>query len=118
MKYIRQLAIILGVPFAGEVLYEVLPLPIPASIYGLILMLVLLESGVVKFDAIKDVGQFMLNIMTITFVPSTVGVMTAVEELKTFYMPILIALFVITIIVMVVTGKVCQAVLERRGKNE
>ena len=117
MKYIRQLAIILGVTFAGELVYEILNLPVPASIYGLIIMLILLESGLVKFNAIKDVGQFMLNIMTITYVPSTDRIMTAAKKLKSFLMPILISLFVITIIVMIVTGRVSQFVLERTGKK-
>ncbi len=119
MKYLNQIAIIFGVSFAGEMVYSFLGLPIPASIYGLIIMMVLLETKIVKFEQIKDVGSFMLNVMIVTFVPSTVGVMTAVEELKTFLIPILIVLFLVTVIVMVVTGRVSQFVIERRcGKDE
>lgn len=105
MKYLNQIAIIFGVSFAGEIVYRFLGLPIPASIYGLIIMMILLETKIIKFEQIKDVGSFMLNIMIVTFVPSTVGVMTAVEELKTFLIPILIVLFLVTVIVMVVTGR-------------
>ena len=57
--------------------------------------------------------------MIVTFVPSTVGVMTAIEDLKSFLIPILIVLFIVTVIVMVVTGRVSQFVIERRcGKDE
>lgn len=118
MKYINQLTIIMGVSFVGEALHKLLALPVPASIYGLIIMMILLESGIVKFENIKDTGTFMLNIMIITFVPSTVGVMTAVEDLKSFIIPILVALFVITFIVMVITGRVTQFVLERKEKKK
>ncbi len=118
MKYLSQLAIIIGVSFVGEILHKVLGLPVPASIYGLIIMMILLESGIVKFDNIKDTGTYMLNIMIVTFVPSTVGVMTAVDELKSFIIPILVALFVITFIVMVVTGRVTQFVLERKENKK
>ena len=119
MKYLNQIAIIFGVSFVGEMVYSFLGLPIPASIYGLIIMMILLETKIVKFEQIKDVGSFMLNVMIVTFVPSTVGVMTAVEELKTFLIPILIVLFLVTVIVMVVTGRVSQFVIERRcGKDE
>ena len=118
MKYINQLTIIMGVSFVGEALHKLLALPVPASIYGLIIMMILLESGIVKFENIKDTGTFMLNIMIITFVPSTVGVMTAIEDLKSFIIPILVALFVITFIVMVVTGRVTQFVLERKEKKK
>ena len=44
MKYIRQFVIILFISFIGEALKYVLPLPIPASIYGLVLMFVLLGN--------------------------------------------------------------------------
>ena len=119
MKYLKQIAIIFGTAFAGEIIHEMLGLPVPASIYGLVIMLLLLESGIVKFEYVKDVGSFMLNIMIITFIPSTVGVMTAAEELKSFLIPILLALFVVTVIVMVVTGRISQFVLERRsGRDE
>ena len=118
MKYLNQRAIIFGVSFVGEVVYKFLGLPIPASIYGLIIMMILLETKIIKFEQIKDVGSFMLNIMIVTFVPSTVGVMTAVEELKTFLIPILIVLFLVTVIVMVVTGRVSQFVIERRCSKD
>ena len=66
MKHISQIATIMGVSFLGEMLYKFLGLPIPASIYGLILMLMLLETKVVKFEKIKDTGTFILNIMILT----------------------------------------------------
>ena len=52
----------MGVSFVGEALHKLLALPVPASIYGLIIMMILLESGIVKFENIKDTGTFMLNI--------------------------------------------------------
>lgn len=119
MKYLNQIAIIFGVSFVGELFYQFLGLPIPPSIYGLIIMMILLETKIIKFEQIKDVGSFMLNIMIVTFIPSTVGVITAVEELKEFIIPILLVLFVVTAIVMIVTGRATQFVIERRqGKNE
>ena len=42
MKYFRQFFIILAISFVGEILHMVLPLPVPASIYGLVLMLLAL----------------------------------------------------------------------------
>ena len=36
----------MAVSFVGEILHAVLPLPIPASIYGLVLMLALLMTGI------------------------------------------------------------------------
>lgn len=63
MKYIRQFVIILFISFIGEVLKYVLPLPIPASIYGLVLMFILLETKVLKVEAVQDAGKFLIEIM-------------------------------------------------------
>ena len=53
----------MAVSFVGEILHAVLPLPIPASIYGLVLMLALLMTGALKLDAVEDAGKFMIEIM-------------------------------------------------------
>ena len=48
MKYLRQFCIILLVSALGEGLHILLPLPVPASVYGLVLMLGALASGILK----------------------------------------------------------------------
>ena len=54
MKYVKQFAIILLVSLAGELMSFLLPLPVPASIYGLVLMLFSLLTGLIKLDAVHD----------------------------------------------------------------
>ncbi|MCI1930179.1 MAG: CidA/LrgA family protein [Clostridia bacterium] len=116
MKYIKQFMIIFGITFLGEVIYKLLDFPIPAGIYGLVILLLFLQTGILKFDEIKDVGEFLLDILAITFVPSTVGIVTASDDLKQFLIPILLALFVVTFIVFGITGRVSQFFLERKHK--
>ena len=53
MKYLKQFAIILAVCLVGEGLKALLPLPIPASIYGLVLMLAALMSGLLKLEQVE-----------------------------------------------------------------
>ena len=53
MKYVRQFLIILVVSFAGELLNFLLPLPVPASIYGLVIMLLCLMTGLIPLDAVS-----------------------------------------------------------------
>lgn len=73
MKYIRQLVIILAVSFAGELLRLWIPLPIPASIYGLVLLLLGLMSGVIPVERVKDTGAFLIEILPLMFIPAAVG---------------------------------------------
>ena len=120
MKYIRQFVIILFISFIGEALKYVLPLPIPARIYGLVLMFVLLETKVLKVEAVQDAGKFLIEIMPLMFIPAGVGLLNAWDTLKPVLIPIIVILFVSTIVVMGVSGKVTQTMIEaeERKKNE
>ena len=120
MKYIRQFVIILFISFIGEALKYVLPLPIPASIYGLVLMFVLLETKVLKLEAVQDAGKSLIEIMPMMFIPAGVGLLNAWDTLKPVLIPIIVILFVSTIVVMGVSGKVTQTMIEaeERKKNE
>ena len=117
MRYVRQLGVILGVSFAGELLRRALPLPIPASVYGLCLMLVLLCSGMVKADAIRQTANLLIELMPLMFVPATVGVMQSWDLLKGALIPFLVAITLITAIVMGVTALIVQK-LEGGAKHD
>ena len=72
MRFMKQFGVILAITFLGEILRYVIPLPIPASIYGLVLMLLALKSGVVKLDQVKETGDFLIEIMPMLFIPAAV----------------------------------------------
>ena len=59
MKYVFQFGRILAVCLLGEVLAAVLPLSIPSSVYGLVLMLAALKLGILRLEQIKDTGGFL-----------------------------------------------------------
>ena len=61
------------ISFAGELLKELLPFPVPASIYGLVLMLLALVTGIVKVEQVNDVSTFLLDVMPVMFIPASVG---------------------------------------------
>lgn len=120
MKYLKQLGIILIISFCSELLKELLPLSIPASIYGIILMLIALKTKIVRLDSVKETANFLLDIMPILFVPAGVGLLTSWKMIQTKLVSILVVVLSTTIIVMVVTGRVTQAVIkrEKRKNNE
>lgn len=111
MKYLKQFLIILAISLLGEVLKELLPLPIPASIYGMVFLFILLLTGVIKLDQVKDAGKFLIEIMPVMFIPAGVGLMSSWNVLK----PVLVPVSVITVItiftVMGATGIVSQIVI-------
>ena len=118
MKYLRQLLIILGITFVGEVLNYALPLPIPASIYGLALMLILLCTGVLKVSSVKETSQFLLDVMPLMFIPASAGVVREWGIIKPILIPTVIMMTVVTVIVMAVTGLVTQLLINIRRKGK
>ena len=61
MKFVRQFMIILAISFVGELLHALLPLPVPASIYGLVLMLIGLQTGILPLNAVNEAGGFLIE---------------------------------------------------------
>ena len=119
MKFLRQFMIILLLSFLGEVLKMFIPLPIPASVYGLVLMLLCLVTGILKTSQVKEAAFFLIEIMPVMFIPAAAGLIDSWKVLQPLLLPILVITVVITIFVMVVTGKIAQMIAQKRGtKNE
>ena len=118
MKYMKQLGIILLISFLGEVLKYVLPLPIPASIYGLVCMLVALKTNLIALRTVREVGGFLIEIMPMMFIPAAVGLLDAWGVLAPIFGQIAVITVVSTIVVMVVSGRVTQFVLRRHKVRE
>jgi len=116
MKYLKQFGIILGISLVGEVLSAVLPLPIPAGIYGIVLLFILLETKLVPLSAIKETGSFLIDIMPVMLVPAAVELMDYWGIVKPQILKYLIAMAVSTVLVMVISGLVTQAVIRIRKK--
>ena len=94
-----------------------LPLPIPASVYGLILLLLALRFGIVKLEQVKEVGLFLTGIFPLLFVPAAAGVMELWAEMGNMLLPIIIAIIPVTVLVMVSAGRTTQAMTGRKKKE-
>ena len=111
MKYLHQAMIIAAVTFAAELVKLGLPLPVPASIYGLIILFLLLKTGVLKLSQVEDVGNFLLEWMPLLLVPASVSFLTVLDTIREMLAPVLIMGFLGTMAVMLVTGRTAQWVI-------
>lgn len=118
MKYLRQFGIILAVTCAGEILKYFIPLPIPGSIYGLILMFVFLLTGMIKLEHVKETGEFLIEIMPLMFIPAGAGLLTSWGQIQSFLFPLLLITIISTFVVMVVTGKVTDFFIAKKEKTK
>lgn len=117
MKYIKQFALIALITFLGECLNLLIPLPIPASIYGMILLFLSLQTGILKLSQIEETADLLLGVMPIFFISPTVSLMSSIGLIKDSLFGVLVVCIISTAVVMAVTGLVAQAVI-RRDKKE
>ena len=95
-----------------------IPLPIPASVYGLVLMLLALITGILKVHQVKEASAFLIEIMPVMFIPAGVGLLESWPALKPVWIPVVLITMLTTIIVMVVTGRVAQRIIGKENKED
>lgn len=119
MKFIKQLSIILTISLIAELMEYLIPLPVAASIYGLVLMLLGLITKIIPLEKVEGAADFLVEILPIMFIPPTVGIMTSVEALKEMLVPLCVISVVSTILIMAVTGRVSQGIIRKsNGKHD
>ena len=118
MKFLRQFIIILVISFIGELLKYILPLPVPASIYGMVILFVGLLTGLIKLENVREAGRFLIEIMPIMFIPAGGGVMASWGVLSPILVPVAVIIVVALITVMAVTGRLAQMIIRFDKKKE
>ena len=118
MKYVKQCLIILVISLIGELLKFMIPLPIPASIYGMVLLFTGLMTGLIKLEAVKETGIFFIEIMPVMFIPAGVGLMTSWGTLQAILVPVSIITVLTTITVMIATGWISQTIIRKSKGNK
>lgn len=113
MKVAKEIVLILGITCIGEILNQLLPLPVPAGVYGLFLLLALLCSGLVRLEDVEGTGNFLLDNMSPMFIPAGVGIIRYLDQIKAVGVPYLLINAISTVIVFVITGKVAQMVMQK-----
>ena len=117
MKYIIQFEIILAISLVGELLNRLIPLPIPASIYGMIILFTALCTGVRKLSMVREAGKSLIYLMPLMFVSPAVGLLENWPVMKDFLVAIIVISLVSTLAVMAVTGHITQFIISRKGKE-
>lgn len=117
MRYVLQLLIIIAFSFAGEVLHEFIPLPFPASIYGIILLFVCLELKIIKVKHIREAATTLIAAMPVMFVPPAVGLMNTWDAIRDSWPKYLAITVLSTLVVMAAAGWATQLVI-RFSRNQ
>ena len=117
MKYLNQFLIILGFTLLGEVLQRIVPLPIPASVYGIVFLFLSLCFGLVKLEQVKEAGGFLTSILPVLFVSPAVGILENWGLIKTALVPMVILVLASTALTFGIAGRIAQAIMKKGGKE-
>lgn len=117
MKILQESIIILSIYLIGEIISKALSLPIPGNILGMLILLLLLCTKVIKIDQIESISNFFLDHLAFFFIPAGVGLLTSFNLIKDSLLSILIICIITTSIVLVVTGKVVELVININKNN-
>lgn len=118
MKYIIQFTIIVAISLLGELLNRIIPLPIPASIYGMVILFTALATGLLPLSAVKETGKFLIYIMPLMFIPPTVGLMESWGVMQEFLAAIIVISLVSTIVVFAISGHVTQWIIQIKERRK
>lgn len=118
MKYFQQILLILLFTCLGELLHAWIPAPIPASIYGMVLMFAALSLKLVKVEAVADAGGFLVSILPLLFVAPLVSLLDYWDAIKDDLVPIFFIILASTLLVFGLSGRVTQWLVERKGRKE
>ena len=113
MKYLSQFLIILGFTFVGEALQRMIPLPIPASVYGLVLLFIALCFGIVKVEQVKQVGSFLISILPVLFVAPTVGILEDWSLIAQNLLPVMLLILGSTVLTFGIAGRITRAFVKK-----
>ena len=117
MKYLKQLFIILAFTALGELLAYLIPLPIPAAIYGLVLLLIALCVGLLKPGHIDQTARFLTSLLPLLFVAPTVNILSCWGIIAPHLVPICLIVAVSTAVVFLVSGLVTNLLLKKGGED-
>ena len=116
MKYIIQFLIIIAFSFLGEVFHFLIPLPIPASIYGILFLFTALMMKWIKVNQVREVSTLLISVMPMMFIPAAVGLIDSWHSIASAWLQYIVVTVVSTFVVMAVSGWFTQFVI-KRGKE-
>ena len=116
MKLIKQFIYIIAFTFIGELLHFLIPLPIPASIYGIVLLFIALMKKWVKVSDIRETSTFLIAIMPVMFIPAAVGLIDSWQDIQSNFLKFAIVTVVSTFVEMGVAGYITQLTIRKSKK--
>lgn len=117
MKIILQIGVVLAICLLGEGVSLLLPIPFPGSVIAMILLFLLLLSGLLRPEHIRQKSDFLLQNMAFFFIPAGVGIMEYAEDLLPFLLPLLLICVITTVLTFAASALTAKLVIHLQEKS-
>ncbi|MCF6460179.1 CidA/LrgA family protein [Clostridium sp. Cult3] len=108
METLKQFSLILIILFWGQIIQQKADIPIPGTVLGMVILLILLMARIIKVERVEKITKILLEHLILFFVPAGIGIITVLDKIEDIWIPLLIILFISTMVVMIVTGLTIQ----------
>lgn len=117
VPFLQQAFIFAIVMLVANIIKGFLPMPMPASAIGLILLFIALSTKIVKVEQVEGLGNKLISIISFLFVPAAISVINSLGILSTSGLQIMLIIIVATVILLAITGWSTQVFLKKRAKT-
>jgi holin-like protein len=114
-KYLRAFALIYLCLFVGNAISSLLPLTIPGSIIGMLILFALLATQILPSAWLKPGCHLLIRYMALLFVPIGVGVMQYYDQLVSQFGPLVVSCIVSTLVSLIVVAYSSHTVHRERS---
>ncbi|MCD8873729.1 antiholin-like murein hydrolase modulator LrgA [Mammaliicoccus sciuri] len=116
-NFFHQVLTISIVLLISHVIESFMPIPMPASVIGLVLMFIALTTGIIKLEQVEAVGTALTNNIGFLFVPAGISVINSLGILSTSPILIILLIIISTILLLVCTGIFSQMIIKPSEKS-
>ena len=116
MEIIVQIGIVFGVCLVGQLISSCLPVAVPASVIGMLLLLLLLCFEILKPHHIEKKSNFLLNNMAFFFIPAGVSIINNYSFVANHVLPLLLVCFITLLLTFAVTSRTVILVIRLQDK--
>ncbi len=117
MKNLKQFGLILFILWIGNLLQGIFDLALPGNVIGMMILLVLLSSKILKLKSVENISSVLLDHLSFLFIPTAVGIITVLYLLEGNIAKLLFIVFISFFVVMIVTGLTIESLIRLKNKK-
>ena len=118
LSILAELSLILSILLISQGIQIYLNLPIPATIIGMVILILMLSFKIIKLKWLENITDLLLDNLSILFIPAGVGIVNEFHLLKGYLIPVLFIISITTVIIIVTTGYTVEYFIKLKRGND